>query len=138
MSALVRPVTELRAWSAYIDPSLTGVLGLIPGTPTQFVGLIETTIADQRSLVMRYGAQPRGRVVDPNGPLRIPHDDPDDQPLFFIDIDSYWTSPDDDLPGFDTSLILEICDALHAPTRQVFESSITEKLRRDILRVERS
>ena len=131
-------VTALNQWAAYVDPSLTSAVGLVPGSPLQLVGMIETTIAEQRSLVMRYGAQPRGRIVDPNGPLRIPHDDPEDQPLFFIDIDSCWTSPEDDLPPFDTTTILGICNELHVPTREVFESSITEKLRQDVFRAERS
>jgi uncharacterized protein (TIGR04255 family) len=129
-------ITTLDQWGEYVNQSLTNGIGLVPGSPIQLVGMVETRIADGRGLVMRYGSQPRGRLVDPNGPLRIPHSDPDDQPFFFIDIDSYWTAPEDDLPEFDTATILTICDQLHGPTRETFENSISEKLR-DIFRVEK-
>jgi uncharacterized protein (TIGR04255 family) len=126
---LPEPVSSVREWGSYMHPALTASVEIVPGSPVQLVGMIETSIADGRALVVRYGSLPRGRLVDPNGPLRIPHDDPDDQPFFFVDIDSYWNAPDDDLPAFETPAILRICDDLHGPTREVFENSIGEGLR---------
>lgn len=129
-------ISALAEWAAYVDGSLIGPVGLAPGSPVQSFGAIETQIAERQGLAMRYGSLPHGRLVDPNGPLRSPHNDPDDEPFFFIDIDSYWTAPEDDMPEFVTQAILGICNDLHSPTRTMFESSITEKLRNDVLRTQ--
>jgi uncharacterized protein (TIGR04255 family) len=55
----------------------------------------------------------------------------------FIDIDSYWNAQETELPPFTVPEILAICDQLHEPTRDLFEKVITDKLRDEVLRVER-
>ncbi len=132
------PPEKLSGWGVYVDPALVAAADFLPGTAHQFLGVVDSQVADGQAIAMRFGALPTGRVVDPSGPLRVPHDDPSDQPLFFIDIDSYWTAPEHVLPGFGRDAVVELCDRLHEPTRALFEAAITDKLRDDVFRVKRS
>ncbi len=133
-----QPPEKLSEWGVYVDPALVAAADFPPGTAHQFLGVVDSQVADGQAITMRFGVLSTGQVVDPSGPLRVPHDDPSDQPLFFIDIDSYWTAPEHELPGFGRDAVVEICDRLHEPTRALFEAAITDKLRDDVFRVKRS
>lgn len=121
-------------WKAYIDPSLLAAAALeTPFEPTTTQGITEFKVAEGFNAAMRFGALV-GRTVDPNGPLRVKGDE--DGPFFLIDLDSFWTAPTDDTPEFSASAVTEICMQLRAPIRTLFEASITDELRNQVLRKE--
>lgn len=124
---------DTPAWREWVDPSLLGpahigsALDLVPAVNE---GLVVFSSDNNRALVVRYGAQSDYAV--PSTPeLRRPLPPPG--PLFKLDIDSFWQAGDA-VPEFDSRFILDQADALHLPVRGVFESLITERLRREVLR----
>ncbi len=119
-------------WAPYVAPTMLGpidLLGAADASTTQ--GLVEFAPAERQRLVMRYGAG-SGWMVAPDGVLRTKSSE--SGPYFLIDLDSFWTAPEDELPEFVADEVLRICDELHSPVRVAFEAAITEKLRNDVLR----
>ncbi len=103
-----------------IEPS-TATLALQYGTPPGFVTLF------------RGAPFPVGRTVQPEGPLRMPFATPDG-PYFLLDTDASWADPDRQIPEFDVDRIVEILNELHEPSNRLFEASITDRLRDEVLR----
>lgn len=128
----VEGVSEPSDWKGLINGALLGAAQLNGEfNATSFNGLLEYALDSQTTVNLRYGAL-RGRVVDSSGPLRI---EPEyDGPFFLIDIDSFWTAPEEELPEFNVDEALEICTRLRLPVRSLFEAAITEKLREDFRR----
>jgi uncharacterized protein (TIGR04255 family) len=89
-------------------------------------GAMRLKIHDHHEVGFRYGVL-REPVVDPDGPLRIAGS-PEGQ-YFLLDLDSFWTAPEDEFPEFEAGEVMERLVELHAPIRELFESSITEELR---------
>lgn len=121
------------AWQEWVDPSLVGPAHIgndVDLVPAANEGLIVFSGNSNRALVLRYGGQSDYAV--PSTPdLRRPLPPPG--PLFKLDIDSFWQAGDA-VPEFDPDFILDQADALHLPVRGVFESLITERLRKEVLR----
>ena len=136
----LRYIDEIRApgadtdelWTRYIDPRLSSIVGLhLEGVPpVVFDGLAQYDFPGNHHAVMRYGAR-QGQSVG-NGPLRRREKRHSDS-YFLIDIDSFWEA-DGDLPEFSVQSTLERSDDLHRPVRKLFEASITEHLRVEVLR----
>lgn len=121
------------AWQEWVVPTLLGPahvgsdLDLVPAASE---GLVVFSSESNRALVLRYGAQ-NDYVVQSTPALRRPLPHPG--PLFKLDIDSFWQSGAE-VPEFDPGFILGQADTLHEPVRGVFESLITDRLRREVLR----
>lgn len=121
-------------WEGYIAPSLLTAIHLDDRfEPAATQSLVEFDVADRHKTVMRFGAM-RGAVVDPGGPLRLRRTG--EGPFFLVDLDSYWLASEDEMPPFAPESILERCADLREPIRTLFEASITEKLRDEVLRKE--
>jgi uncharacterized protein (TIGR04255 family) len=122
-------------WEPYIAPALLSGLHLDDNyAPSSSQGAVEFDIRDGQKTVMRFGAM-RGFVVDPNGPLRLHRQS--DGPFFLLDLDSYWAAArEDEMPEFSPQGVQEMCERLRVPVRALFEASITDKLRNDVLRKE--
>lgn len=127
---------SLRDWQEWVHPSLLGAtvlsgeLGLEAG-PWQGVAVfVPKDGPSGQGVVLRYGPAD-GYAVDPSGDLRRPT--PPSGPFFLIDIDSYWT-PEAQVPAFETAQIHETLMLLHGPVRALFESLITKRLRKEVLR----
>lgn len=122
----------LLGWADWVDPSLLGPAPLAAAhglSAAQWQGLAVFKGASDAQLVLRYGPG-EGYAVDPGGELRRPAPAPG--PFFMMDIDNYWVP--DPVPDFDVAALLQRCDDLHKPVRALFESLITEKLRKEVLR----
>jgi uncharacterized protein (TIGR04255 family) len=126
-------------WSAYVDGALLASMNLFAETltptllrPEAVQGLVQFSGPPDRGVRVRYGAG-IGTVVDPNGPLRFQEASPD--PSFIIDIDSYWTPSE--VADFSRAGLMEAFEDLHQPLREIFERSITSRLRDEVLRVPR-
>lgn len=119
-------------WRGYIDPALLAPLDLDGGFEVSASsGLNEYRISPSQSTNLRFGAM-EGQVVNQSGPLRLKSDE--SGPFFLIDLDSFWTAPEDEVPEFSVDKVLETCGALRRPIRALFEASITDKLRDEVLR----
>jgi uncharacterized protein (TIGR04255 family) len=121
------------AWGNWVHPSLLGPAHVAAENglaPAQWQGVSVFEDAKGNAIVLRYGPR-EGYAVDPGGDLRRPTPAPG--PFFLMDIDSFWV-PDADVPQFESEALLQKCDELHKPVRTLFESLITEKLRKEVLR----
>lgn len=133
------PLAELPAGSfdGYFTESVLAPGLPVPevGRPQEFLTTSRFVLGADRNTVMRTGVLTTP-VVAAEGPLAIGRRT--EAPFFLIDIDSAWqagavTPP---LP-FNPSAIADVLNSLHAPVRALFERSITDKLRDDVLRKER-
>jgi uncharacterized protein (TIGR04255 family) len=123
-------------WEGYIDAGLLFQSKLGPSLRLQRTeSLAEFEMEGGHRTVMRFGAM-TGRVVDPGGPLRVRRTG--DGPFFLIDLDSFWLPTDEDIPEFTVQRVLDTCTELRKPIRGLFEASITDRLRDEVLRKELS
>jgi uncharacterized protein (TIGR04255 family) len=120
------------SWEPWVDPTLLGpsLVGSRLGLEVEWQGIAVFDNGPDKSIVLRYGPR-EGYAVDPAGDLKRPAPPPG--PFFLMDIDSFWT-PSGDVPEFDVQALLTACDDLHKPVRTLFESLITERLRKEVLR----
>lgn len=120
-------------WSSWVSSSLLGPFNLdgVDGLCLQSQeGVSVFSCRGGSALVLRYGAQDN-YVIGSTPQLRRPLPTPG--PLFKLDIDSF-EQPEECVPEFDVDSILSACDRLHGPVAGVFESMITERLRKEVLR----
>ena len=130
----VEGVTAPVDWDGYISAGLLWTTALDPSLrPQRTEGLAEFEMEGGYRTVMRFGAM-SGRVVDPGGPLRVRRTG--DGPFFLIDLDSFWLPRDEDIPEFSVQRVLDTCTELRKPIRALFEASITDRLRDEVLRKE--
>lgn len=126
--------TEDRvSWDEWVDSSLLGPVHLAQKsglTPVQSQGMSVFDDGVGNTMVVRYGPR-EGYAVDPGGDLRRPTPAPG--PFFLIDIDSFWV-PGGAVPHYDSEVLLQKCDQLHRPIRDLFETLISDKLREEVLR----
>lgn len=121
-------------WGGYINAGLLWATKLDSSlSPKRTEGLAEFEMEGGYKTVMRFGAM-NGRVVDPGGPLRVRRTG--DGPFFLIDLDSFWVPTDEDIPEFGVQKVLDTCAELRKPIRGLFEASITDRLRDEVLRKE--
>jgi uncharacterized protein (TIGR04255 family) len=132
----VPQVAATEDWNGYINPALLAAVELHSDYSVGTMqGIAEYRVSEREATNLRFGAL-TGRVVEPSGPLRV--EPVDDGPFFLIDLDSFWTAPDDELPAFSPDGVLDICTSLRRPIRALFESAITDKLRNEVLRTEKT
>jgi uncharacterized protein (TIGR04255 family) len=125
-----------RSFDGYFAESVLapGMLVSAVGRPQEFLTTSRFAVGPDRNTVMRTGVLTTP-VVTPDGPLAIMRRT--EPPFFLVDIDSYWQAGAETSPlRFDWSAIADILHSLHAPVRALFEHSITEKLRNELLRKE--
>jgi len=112
-------------WSRYIAVQLLEPTRDRSGVVDYRVG-VGLRIHDDHQVGFRYGMLEEP-VVDPEGPLKI--SDSPTGPYFLLDFDSFWTAPEDEFPPFEIGVVEERLLELHAPIRELFESSITDDYR---------
>jgi len=104
------------------------------GGPQEFLTTSRFVVGPDRSTVMRTGVLTTP-VVTPDGPLAIARRT--EPPFFLVDIDSSWQAAAETSPlPFDPPVMADVLRSLHTPVRALFENSITDKLRNDVLRKE--
>jgi uncharacterized protein (TIGR04255 family) len=116
-------------WHRYIDPALSSALDHFETRPLEHQSAALFEGGDGEQVVLRYGLM-RQSAVDPTGPLVI--ESPPRGRYYLIDIDSAWLGSDEAKPL--AAWALEKLSVLHAPVRRLFESSITNELRNEVLR----
>ena len=136
----VPSVGDTSSWRDWIGPTLLGPNHLADqleltndawqGIST-YSGKLDAGDFEQMSLVLRYGTG-EGYALAPDGDLR--RKTPPPGPFFLIDIDSYWGPATQAVPELDLNAVTSALEALHGPVRTLFESSITDRLRDEVLR----
>ncbi|MGW4339031.1 TIGR04255 family protein [Rhodococcus koreensis] len=129
------PADDPIDWSDWVSPALLG--------PRQEVAPLKLRLEQQQSVVqygtpipgqtftLRYGVG-QGAVVQSTDNLKRPKE-PSGGEFFLIDTDGAWTEITGGIPEFDVDSIIKVCDTIHSPIKQLFESLITDKLRKEVL-----
>ncbi|MDR7383598.1 TIGR04255 family protein [Promicromonospora iranensis] len=119
---------ETPNWSKYLDPQ---VIAPMPGGMSlqveQQQAIVQySTDRDDDTLTLRYGAV--------NGPPSITADVRPKPPApghyFLLDTDAAWTPTG--TPEFDGPTILKAADRIHTDVTALFESTLTDKVRREV------
>jgi uncharacterized protein (TIGR04255 family) len=126
------PESDGTDWGQWVDASLLGQAEIghnLGFEPMQWQGFAVFNRGIQRFLALRHGPQ-EGYAVEPGGDLKRPTPTPG--PYFLLDIDSFWAT-DGETPEFDIPFLLQTADDIHEPVRSLFESLITDRLRKEVL-----
>jgi uncharacterized protein (TIGR04255 family) len=129
-------VSDAPAWAAYIDERLLGP-GLFPAFHAHATEVsAHYDLGDGLALQMRAASMPADAqpTVSPAGPLRLRSSGLG--PYFLLDTTGVWTLTNEEVPRFIVDDVLQLCERLHEPLHELFEASITEQLRDEVLRRE--
>lgn len=127
------PIADVRDWRGWVADSLVDAAAVISDHKAiNLQGIIQYEIGANRLLTLRFAAAPSGAVVS-NEPLKRRRQSPGG-PFFVLDIDSFWQSPSEETPNWDTEAIMSAIDQLHEPVGSAFQDIITDKLREVVLR----
>jgi uncharacterized protein (TIGR04255 family) len=129
-------VADAPGWASYIDERLLGP-GLFKAFPAHATDVsAHYDLGDGLSLQMRAASMPADAqpTVSPAGPLRLRNSGPG--PYFLLDTTGAWTLAAGEVPRFVVDDVIELCERLHDPQHRLFEESITEQLRDEVLRRE--
>jgi uncharacterized protein (TIGR04255 family) len=120
-------------WSQWVEAALLGPAAVAARLGLQLAShqaLASFQLTPERGLNLQYGPREGHAVL--SGPLvRTPM--PPASPFFLLDIDSFWAATDS-IPELDPNLVAVLLGELHDPVNALFESLITDRLRREVLR----
>jgi uncharacterized protein (TIGR04255 family) len=120
-------------WKQWIDERLVAPFTL--GTeepPTN--GTVVLQYGEPPGYVTVFRASPfaSGRTVQEEGALRMPFSTPDG-PYFLLDTDTSWVDPTGAIPEFTAEQISVVLEDLHRTSGGLFEASISERLKAEVL-----
>lgn len=122
----------LPSWKGFVADDLLAPAEFFSGfKPGEYRAATEFELNDGHSLTMRFGVTSE-RAVNDQGPLRIKN--PPQGKYFLLDLDSTWAAPEGQHPEFDIDEVINILYESHAPIREIFENSITDELKKILLR----
>lgn len=126
------PIKDAESWTGWVSDDLlaAGRLGG-PNSPSMLQGTMQFDTGERTNLVVRYATLTGTGIVDPTL-LRRRHTYPAG-PFFVLDFDSYWLRHPDRIDELDPQRITDLLDQLHAPVGEMFQRSITDRLR-EVLR----
>ena len=126
-------VRSVRDWHGWISDALVDVVAVNQEhEAVNLQGVVQYALEEHRSLVFRFAAAPEGAMIG-NEPLRRRRP-PSGGPFFALDFDSFWQPPVEASPAWMVDTIMTTLDQLHAPIGTVFQSALTDKLRKTVLR----
>jgi uncharacterized protein (TIGR04255 family) len=129
-----QPVERFADWAGWVDDRLVAPVTLDDtSAPSAATIILQYGEGAGYMTILRAGPVAQGRAVQPEGPLRMPFDTPADA-YFLLDTDAAWTEPDRTVPEFDVEAATGIFDELHETCSRLFEESITDRLRDEVLR----
>ncbi len=131
---LPEPPENFQAWSGWVDDRLVAPFRLID-QPSLANGTVFLQFGQPPGYVTVFRAAPfaGGRTVQQEGTLRMPVETPEG-PYFLLDTDASWADPDRQIPEFTSGRLAEIFDDLHETCIRLFEESITDRLRDEVLK----
>jgi len=119
-------------WRGWIADDIVAVLNTGEGLHTSTLETVLRMVSEPASITLRLAALTGNGVVG-NEPLRR-RSTPSTGPFFVVDIDSFWEAGDGDLLDFELDRLLDLIDDLHGPVGHIFQSTLTDKLRRELWR----
>jgi uncharacterized protein (TIGR04255 family) len=126
-------------WENIVGDHLLAAAQLANGQPNLTPETWQTTTrfqaGDRHWVVVRHGPGVGTAVSPDEVPLRLAAQR--EGPFFLFDVDSFWECGVP-IPEFNPDSLIERLDALHSPVRSLFEASITERFREEVLRVRSS
>lgn len=134
------PNTSALGWSEWINSELVAPAKLAEYEVAGLSSAIRYRITDHRYMDVRVGPITGPGLIG-DAPLQRRLQPPIEN-FFAIDIDSFWEVPsrqpvDFEAVDFVPITLLELFDQLHAPIGEIFQKSLTDKLRDEILRKDR-
>jgi len=125
------PDVSAPGWGEWINPQLAAP-ALAPDVlrPHQQQSVVQyTTDSPEVVVALRYGAVDGPSAVQ-GSPLLVTAP-PASGPFFLIDTDASWTPAE--VPPLDPASVLEKADDLHNYVKELFEASLTDRLRQEVL-----
>ncbi len=131
---LPEPPADPQGWRGWIDDRLVGPFLLSDGArgPSAGTIVLQFGTAPGHLTVLRAAPVASGRAVQEEGPLRAPFRTADTA-YFLLDTDASWADPSRLVPEFGVAHISQTLEDLHGPCHTLFESVITDRLRREVL-----
>lgn len=139
----LRYIDEIRVpdaspvdWSKWVSSALLGPreqladLGLILERQQSVVQY--RTDTPGHTFTLRFGAG-TGTVIQSTDNLKRPIEPSSNGEFFLVDTDGAWVDASGRIPEFDSESILGVCDSIHSPIKLMFESLITDRLRKEVL-----
>ena len=120
-------------WRGWIDDGLLPAAALRPSDRRrELAGVIDDAGDDGFGVRFTWHTG-NGHAVQPSGPLIVPNPS-EPGPYFALDTDSYWTAkPGTGILGLGDPALLQRVRHLHEPVQALFEMSLTDQLRHDVL-----
>jgi uncharacterized protein (TIGR04255 family) len=127
------PPEDFAAWTGWVDERLVAPFTL-DDQAQPAGGTVVLQYGEPPGYVTLFRAAPLagGRTVQEEGPLRMPFSTADG-PYFLFDTDASWEDPERQVPEFAPDRIAETLDELHRTSKRLFEASITDRLRAEVL-----
>ena len=126
-------IETVADWQGWIDERLLSGFTIDANElPRNATIVLQYGDAPGHVTVFRASPVASGRTVQSEGPPRMPFETPEG-PYFLLDTDASWADPDRQVPEFQVDRIIQILTELHEPASRLFENSITERLRTDVL-----
>lgn len=124
---------SFSGWSGWVDERLVAPFTL-ENDPELSSGTIVLQYGEAPGYVTLFRAGPlkSGRAVQQEGPLRTPYETPAGA-FFLLDTDASWADPTGQIPEFDLADIEGVLNHLHDSCHILFEASITDRLRQEVL-----
>jgi len=122
------PVSEVRAWSDWIDPGVLGALSVAPkGVPVRALqAAVSFDLGNGGGLQIGYAAVPQGSVVNHRFLKRPPFEP---GPFFAMDFDGFCEFGADQAKFLDPDLVARVLRGVHAPIGEAFQRSLTDNSR---------
>ncbi len=122
------PVSEVRAWSDWIDPRVLGTLSVAPeGVPVRALqAAVSFDLGNGGGLQIGYAAVPQGSVVNHRFLKRPPFEQ---RPFFAMDFDGFCDFSADPAKFLDPDLVARVLCGVHAPIGEAFQRSLTDNSR---------
>jgi uncharacterized protein (TIGR04255 family) len=127
-------VERFADWAGWVDDRLVAPVTVDDqAEPSAATIILQYGEAPGYLTLFRAGPFAEGRAVQPEGPLRMPFETPAG-PYFLLDTDASWADPERQVPEFDVGNATRIFDELHDTCSRLFEASIEDRLRDEVLR----
>lgn len=128
------PPADPQGWRGWLDDRVVGPFLITDGAraPDQGTIVLQFGTAPGYLTVLRAAPVASGRAVQEEGPLRVPFRTPDTA-YFLLDTDASWADPSRLVPEFRAGDISQTLEELHRPCHALYESVITDRLRREVL-----
>ena len=130
----LRYIDEIRSpgieatanWAGWLSDALIAPVTLLPKRGLAGInGIAVFSVTEHVNIVVRWGEMQGSTIIAPNAAVRLP---PHPAGRFFVlDADAFWQPESPEMVGIEE--LLDKFNVLHEPVSEVFEASITPRLK---------